>query len=72
MGSTVIRVRSPFGVFKTPEIVNEPDHDVSVDAQRVGQLLLSRAVRGCQAIHHREVTGCTLNGSSRSANAVAM
>jgi hypothetical protein len=56
MGSTVIWMRFAFGVPKTLEIVDKPDHDVSVDAEGVGQLLLSRAVSGGQAIHHREMT----------------
>jgi hypothetical protein len=57
MGSTVIRVRFAFGVSETFEVINEPDHDVSVDAERVGQLLLSGAVRSCHTVHYCEVTG---------------
>jgi hypothetical protein len=60
VGSTVIGVRFALGVFKTFEVINEPDHDVSVDAERVGQLLLSGAVRICHTVHHGEVTGLNL------------
>jgi hypothetical protein len=60
VGSTVVRVRFSFGVSETFKVVNDPDHDVSVDPQFVGQVLLSRAVCGGQTIHHREVTGLHL------------
>jgi hypothetical protein len=60
MGSTIAGVRLSLGVSKTFEIVYEPNHHVSVDAERVGQLLLGRSVRGCHAIHNCEVTGLNL------------
>jgi hypothetical protein len=57
MGSTVAGVRLTLGVSKSFEIVDEPNHHVSVDAQQVSQVLLGGAVQPCQTIHHREVTG---------------
>ncbi len=57
VGAPVGGVASPLHQSPVFEVVDEPDHDVAVDAHRVGELLLGLPVASCQVGEQDEVPG---------------